>query len=99
MSVIFIIHFDVKKEKQNVFSNMMCSVKTELPLVEGCVEVNIFQNIAQPQRYTLVEKWETKKLHEQHVSHLIKTGMWDQISALIEKEPHSDYFDIFKNSL
>lgn len=95
MAVTLIIHFEVKKDKQAEFSNIMNAVKNDLPSVNGCINVGVFKNLTKPQNYTIVETWGSKERHEQHVSGLIKSGAWGEISVLLEKEPLSDYFEVY----
>lgn len=95
MSVTLIIHFEVKKDKQEEFTNIMGSVKKDLPSVNGCINVGIFKNVTKPQNYTLVETWDSREHHEQHVNQLIESGSWGHISALLAKDPLSDYFNAY----
>jgi len=95
MPVTMIVHFKVKKDKQAEFSNIMDSVKIDLPSIDGCINVSIYKNMTKPQNYTLVETWGSRERHEQYVNDLIESGSWGDISALLEKEPLSDYFDVY----
>lgn len=71
----------------------MSSVKKDLPDVEGCHAVEIFNDIKNPHQYTLVESWAEKKLHEKHIQNLIESGSWKAISGLLATEPAGAYFN------
>ena len=92
MSINVIVSFDVKMKKIGEFTKILDSVKINLPKVEGCICVNIFKCSSVPNKFTLVETWETKELHQTHISKLSKDGSWDMIASHLSKDPESDYF-------
>ena len=92
MSINVIVNFNVKNNKISEFKNILSSVKTELPQVEGCYSVEIFKNTDAIGLFTLVETWETKQLHKNHISKLIEEGTWDFISGHLTAEPTSSYY-------
>ena len=93
MSIKCIIHFNVKNEMKSGFFNIMNNVKSELPLVNGCLGVNIHNSIENPNLYTLVETWETREQHEQHIKNLFDSGQWETINQLLVTDPISGYFN------
>lgn len=93
MSVTFIIHFQVTKDKLGLFSDIMSSVKEDLPKIEGCLGVHVYRNNNEPQQYTLVETWASQISHQQHVKNLIDSGSWESMSALFDNEPSSAHFE------
>lgn len=92
MNINVIVSFDVKMDKIAEFSKILENVKSDLPKVEGCVSVDIFKSSASPNKFTLVETWETKKSHQAHIDSLSKNGTWDIIASHLTKDPESDYF-------
>jgi len=92
MSVNVIVSFEAKKEKIDEFNKIMSSVKTDLPKVNGCISVNIFNSSTNEYKFTLVETWESKELHQTHIDKLLKDGTWDMIASHLSKDPKSDYF-------
>ncbi len=94
MSVSFIIKFNVKTDKKVSFNNIMNDVKSELPKTKGCIGVVIYQGVENKESYTLVETWESKKLHEDHVEGLISSGVWETIAGHLVEDPTGEYFDI-----
>jgi len=92
MNIIVIVNFETKEDKVSDFSKILENVKIELPKVEGCLGVNIFQSSSMANQFTLVERWETKELHQANLDKLVKNGTWDTIASHLSKEPDSDYF-------
>jgi len=92
MSIIVIVSFETKEEKVFDFSKILENVKTDLPKVEGCLGVNVYQNSSTLNQFTLVETWESKELHQINLDKLAKNGTWDTIASHLSKEPDSDYF-------
>lgn len=92
MTINVIINFEVKKESTAEFLELLSGVKHNLPNVEGCEGVSVFQNITSHNRFTLVERWENKMLHIANLDALLSDGTWDTIASHLTKEPESDYF-------
>ena len=92
MSVNVIVSFEAKKEKIDEFNKIMSSVKTDLPKVNGCISVDIFKSSTNEYKFTLVETWESKELHQTHIDKLSKDGAWEMIASHLSKDPTSDYF-------
>ncbi len=92
MSVSVIITFVAKKEKIDEFNTIMNSVKTDLPKVNGCRAVAVFRSSTDESKFTLVETWESKELHQDHLDKLTTDGTWDMIASQLSNEPESDYF-------
>jgi quinol monooxygenase YgiN len=92
MGVNLVISFSVKPEKLNAFREVMQGVKTGLPTVEGCRGVRIFNSLDNPLVFTLVESWDSKELHAQHIKKVVDSGQWRQIVEHLNAEPTSSYF-------
>ncbi len=92
MDIKFIISFETKMEKVTDFIKILENVKIDLPKVKGCIGVNIFKSSLDRNKFTLVETWETEKLHKAHIDNLSKNGTWDIIASHLLKDPESGYF-------
>ena len=92
MSANVIITFTVKPEKADSFKAIMNSVKIDLPKVEGCLNVGIYNDQSNTNVYTLVESWESEELHQKHISGVIGSSGWDAISEHLTCDPASSYF-------
>ena len=92
MSIVVIVSFESKEDKVNDFVKILEGVKTELPKVNGCIGVNVFHSASMTNKFTLVETWESKELHQANLDNLSKDGTWDTIASHLSKDPSSDYF-------
>lgn len=87
-----IVNFNVKESSLRSFRGIMRDVKTNLPNVDGCEEVVIYEDLNDPHRFTLVESWSSREAHQSHVNHLIESGAWAKIVADLRTDPVSSYF-------
>lgn len=92
MNAVVIVSFEAKEDKINDFAKILEGVKTELPKVNGCIDINVFQSSSMINKFTLVETWATKELHQANLDNLSKNGTWDIIVSHLSKDPSSDYF-------
>ena len=92
MSANVIITFTVKPERIDSFRNFLSSVKTDLPKVEGCQSVDVYNEKTNTNVFTLVELWNSEELHQKHISGVFESGNWDTISEHLEHAPVSNYF-------
>jgi quinol monooxygenase YgiN len=92
MGVNLVISFNVKPEKLNAFREIMQGVKTGLPTVVGCRGVRVYNSLDNPLVFTLVETWDSKELHAQHIKKVVDSGQWGQIAEHLNAEPTSSYF-------
>ena len=90
-----IIYFEAKSEFSLDFANLMQKVKVDLPEVEGCLGIEVYRDCENLNRFTLVEKWDNKTIHEKHLIELRKSGAWDSIVSMLVREPESSYFNRF----
>ncbi|MBL1277547.1 MAG: antibiotic biosynthesis monooxygenase [Ectothiorhodospiraceae bacterium] len=88
-----IVNFNVKSDKAAEFVSILNNVKSELPKVEGCLGVKIFRNTSLMNKFTLVETWESKQHHQNHLSTLTEDGTWEFISSHLSIDPESSYFE------
>lgn len=87
-----IINFDVKPGNIEVFRGIMDNVKTNLPNVTGCETVSIYADQNNPEKFTLIETWETKEAHQNHITSIVESGGWSEILSNLKTEPSSSYF-------
>lgn len=89
--VYVIVKFVVKEESADNFNTIMNSLKLDLPGVDGCEAVQIYNSLGDPAVYSLVETWQSEDFHKRHIDHLQSSGDWNKISALLEKDPEVFY--------
>lgn len=94
MSISYIIQFKAKSNKQADFHNIMNNVKSELPEVKGCISVVIHHSVENASSFLMVETWESKEHHQQHVESLVSSGVWDHIAGHLSEDPVGDYYKL-----
>lgn len=87
-----IISFETKPECSKEFHSIMLDTQKNLPKVEGCRAVSVYQEEDGTHRYTLIETWQSKESHQNHVSSMIQSGTWDDILKMLSQPPVSAYF-------
>ena len=92
MNVQLIITFHIKKEKLSSFMEVIKEVKNNLPQVDGCSAVVVFQSNEDKQIFTFIETWENIEKHKKHIKHVIDSGDWEYISSHLIDEPKSQYY-------
>lgn len=92
MKVNVVITFNVKENKLESFKRIMNDVKINLPTVDGCDSVQIFNDNENPAVFTLVEEWSSKELHKNHLNGVVESGDWTHISQHLTADPISSYF-------
>ncbi len=88
----FLITFEVNQNSISSFEDMLGSVQTELPKVEGCQNVNIFRHDdPESNKFTLFETWDSKPLHQDHVVQMQESGQWAKIEKMLNRQPTGCY--------
>lgn len=90
-----IVHFNVKSEEKNTFRIILNNLKHDLPKVNGCNGLVIYEDHTNPQKFTLIESWDTVDAHKQHIENLIASGSWAGIAALLNGDLSSNYLKDF----
>lgn len=94
MSINVIITFKSKPEKLAAFVKILNGVKNDLPKVEGCKAVQIFNDINEPGVFTLVETWDSEGMHKKHIEGVMASGGWGHIASHLASDPISSYFKV-----
>ncbi|WP_395831579.1 putative quinol monooxygenase [Elstera sp.] len=92
MSINVIITFKSKPEKLVAFTEILDGVKTDLPKVDGCISVNIYNADLDPCVFTLVETWRSESDHKKHIEGVVSSGGWSHIASHLACDPSSGYF-------
>jgi len=94
LDIQLIITFHIKKEKLQSFMKIVNDVKKNLPKVDGCKGVEIFQANDDKQIITFIETWENIEKHKKHIEHVVDSGDWEYISSHLIGEPKSQYYHV-----
>ncbi len=95
MSVSVIVNFRVKANCTSDFEALLNTVKTQLPKVEGCLGLSVYQNIEESALFTLVEQWDSQQVHQKHLQSTVESGAWESLEALLTEDPCSAYMNQF----
>ncbi|ARU55685.1 MAG: antibiotic biosynthesis monooxygenase [Pseudomonadales bacterium] len=90
-----IITFNVKEDKLASFRQIMDDVKINLPSVEGCDTVTIYNDAEDPKVFTLVETWNSREAHKKHIDGVVASGTWETIAQHLQSDPVSSYFQVY----
>lgn len=92
MTTNVIITFKSTPEKLAAFTNILKQVKNDLPNVEGCKAVRIFNDVNEPCIFTLVETWVSEIEHKKHIESVVSSGGWAHIASHLACDPTSSYY-------
>jgi quinol monooxygenase YgiN len=90
--VTLIINFEASDAGLAEFSAIMDGVAGAMQTEAGFVSAKVYRNVDTPNKFVLVEVWETKALHEAHYKHINETGDWAHIKSLLTREPLIGYY-------
>ncbi len=91
MSINLIITLKAKKNKLMAFTEIMTQVKTDLPNIEGCENVRIFQDTKDPCVFCLIERWGSEEQHKSHIEEFTQSGGWEHMSPHLISDPTMRY--------
>lgn len=91
MSVIVNVSFTVKTDSINAFLELMKGVQKELPSVPSCESLIVSQGVDEPERFILVEHWQSQSAHQQHIKGLVDSGAWNTVSQHLLEAPSLTY--------
>ena len=91
-AVTLIINFEASDAGLAEFSAIMDGVAGAMQTEAGFVSAKVYRNVDTPNKFVLVEVWETKALHEAHYKHINETGDWAHIKSLLTGEPLMGYY-------
>lgn len=84
---ITIVTLKSKPERLADLTSTLHSVKTALPLVNGCEQVRILGHADDATSFTLIEDWQNKDHHAAHIDGLLASGAWAKIEAMLREPP------------
>lgn len=90
--VTLIINFEASDAGLAEFSAIMDGVAGAMQTEVGFVSAKVYRNVDTPNKFVLVEVWESKALHEAHYKHINETGDWAHIKSLLTREPLMGYY-------
>jgi len=91
-AVTLIINFEPSDAGLAEFSAIMDGVEGAMQTEAGFVSARVYRNVDTPNKFVLVEVWETKALHAAHYDHINEAGDWAHIKSLLTGEPLMGYY-------
>lgn len=82
-----IIQFHVSADKIDDFLPIMTNINEGMASEEGFVEAVVYRDADDPLHFTLVEKWDSRALHEAHYDRIVSSGDWDNILSMLTNTP------------
>jgi quinol monooxygenase YgiN len=93
MSIVYIIRFRTLPELTDAFAARLPETRRDLARVDGCTRVQVFRDQSQPDRFCLVEHWESLEKHRAHMERVVAAGVWEGILRQLAEDPESSYFE------
>lgn len=93
--VYLIINFDVRPEKQTEFEGIMRGVSAAMQSEAGFEEAFVFLDGDLPNKFVLIERWQSKALHRAHYDRIVQSGDWAHILSMLKAEPSMSYTRLF----
>lgn len=90
--ITLIISFHVKEECKEDFREFLKKLKTTLPQQTGCHSIEVYSDSSSERRFTLVEAWTSKEVHQSYFEKLVASGDWDRIKSQQSEDPVAGYF-------
>ncbi len=91
----FLITFEVKPNSIPNFEDTLGSVQTELPKIKGCQSVIVFRHDNAANKFTLLEAWDSKPLHQAHLAQMQENGQWADLEEMLLRQPTGNYLLTF----
>ena len=91
------IHFHVKNERRVEFMNIMQNINELMKNEQGFLAADVYVHQDDPNKITLIEKWQTRTLHVQHYNHIVANGSWAKILEMQATPPEMSYFTHINN--
>lgn len=85
--------FRVKPEQAAVAEKMLGDALPDTRAFSGCISVEVTRGSDEPDRWFLMEEWESYAHHQAYVNWRVETGWVECFAANLDGEPALRYFD------
>ncbi len=90
-NVFIKIEFSVKSSQKTDFMGIMSTLNSGMKTEPGFILAMVYVDVEDSEKITLIEKWETRKHHEDHYQEIVKNGSWQGILEMLTTEPEMRY--------
>lgn len=78
---------------------MRSMLRTNLPQAlafEGCISVDLVENMDRPGNLLFFEKWQSKEHYQKYYDWRVATGVLESFSAMLDGEPSFRFFETYE---
>ena len=90
----FIRSYCQTRNRQQSGLHIFKSILPDTRAYDGCISIDVYQNMDAPETIVLVEKWESRAHQEKYMGWRSETGVVDKIVSQIDGAPSIRYFDL-----
>ncbi len=90
--ISLVVVFETKPESTREFAKLIKEARQHLPEVDGCLEATAKVCDSNPNRFMMLEVWESKEAHTSHLNRVIRSGAWDKLAQHLSSDPVSHYY-------
>lgn len=91
------IEFSVKESRNADFMNIMKTLNRDMKSETGFVWARVFVRQGDRSKVTLIEKWDTRALHEKHYAEIVENGSWASILGMLTETPNMAYLTYYNS--
>ena len=95
MTCQVILEFKAKEDAVESIRSYLREILPDTRSYDGCVGLNITQNLDDPTSFAVVEQWDTRKHYENYLQWRTDTGVLDKLAEMIDGEPSIRFFSYF----
>lgn len=89
--VHLVIQFEAKGEYLPEFLNIIENIEIDMANEPGFQSAVVYQDIDDPNRFTLIEAWQSRDAHAAHFDRIVASGDWKYILSLQQNPPVMGY--------
>ena len=93
MSVLVLVVGPVSPENIEDMKAYMAEILPDTRAYDGCNGVEMYFNMDDPGNMIIVEYWDKRSLHEEHVGWRTETGVMAKIGAMLSGPPTIRYLE------
>ncbi len=95
MTCQVILEFKAKADEIENIRNYMREILPDTRSYDGCVGLNITQNMDDPTSFAVVEQWDTRQHYEAYLQWRTDTGVLGKLAEKMDGEPSIRFFSYF----
>ena len=93
MSKKVILEFEVKAGNGPAMEKLIGDALPDTRRYDGRISIDVMRDSDDPDKWALVEHWESQAHHETYIKWRVETGWFDKFTAMLTGEPAARYFD------